>query len=172
MISLGIETGDEDLLNQHKQNADLKALSEKIYLIKKAGIRVKGLMMIGLPGESEDSVRKSMAFVFSHPIDDINLAKFTPFPGSPLYQNIHDLGHFDEDWKKMDCMHFLFVPKGMTKEQLEALFADYYRSHFSRFKVLFAYVTMIWKSPDSWIRFIKNLGHFLSFVRSSKRISE
>ncbi|MEN8190343.1 MAG: radical SAM protein [Thermodesulfobacteriota bacterium] len=172
MISLGIETGDENLLNQHKHKGNLKLLSEKIYLIKKAGIRVKGLMMIGLPGETERTVKKSMEYVFSHPIDDINLAKFTPFPGSPLYQNIHDLGEFDEDWKKMDCMHFLFVPRGMTRERLEELFADYYRGHFSRNKVLWGYVTMLWKSPHSWYRFIRDLGHFLSFVKSSKRIAE
>ena len=80
MISLGIETGDEDLLAQHRQNADLNMLADKIRLIKKAGIRTKGLLMMGLPGESESSIQKSMDYVFSLPIDDFNLAKFTPFP--------------------------------------------------------------------------------------------
>ena len=34
MISLGIETGDQDLLAQHRQNADIEMLREKIILIK------------------------------------------------------------------------------------------------------------------------------------------
>jgi len=81
MISLGIETGDELLLAAHRQNVDLQMMRAKIDLIKKAGIRVKGLLMMGLPGETEASIKKSKAYVFSLPIDDFNLSKFTPFPG-------------------------------------------------------------------------------------------
>jgi len=172
MISLGIETGDENLLAQHRQNADLQMLRDKIDIIKKANIRVKGLLMMGLPGETRESIAKSKKYVFSLPIDDFNLAKFTPFPGSPIYQQIKqgkDLGTFDEDWENMDCMEFLFVPKGIDKIKLEKLFVDFYRSHFMRHKVLFGYFTMIWKSPDSWHRFFKNFFQFMGFVKNKKR---
>lgn len=171
MISLGIETGDEELLGQHRRNADLKMVAEKVRLIKKAGIRVKGLMMVGLPGETEQSIRKSMEYVFSLPIDDINVSKFTPFPGSLLYGTIRELGTFDEDWEKMDCMHFQFVPRGMTKEALEGLFTLFYKTHFMRPKVLLQYLTMAWRSPDSWVRFLSNLVDFLKFARTNRRFS-
>jgi radical SAM superfamily enzyme YgiQ (UPF0313 family) len=172
MISLGIETGDEDLLAQHRQNANLSMLADKIRLIKKAGIRTKGLLMMGLPGESEKSIRKSMDYVFSLPIDDFNLAKFTPFPGSPIYEKIHELGEFEEDWEKMDCMSFQFVPKGMTRERLEELFILFYKSHYMRPKVLLGYAAMLWKSPDSWRRFAWNFFDFVKFARSNKRLGD
>ena len=93
MISLGIETGDEDLLAQHRQNANLSMLADKIRMIKKLPASApRGLLMMGLPGESENSIQQSMDYVFSLPIDDFNLAKFTPFPGSPIYEKIHELG--------------------------------------------------------------------------------
>ncbi len=172
MVSLGIETGDEELLAQHRQNADLDMLAQKIRLIKQAGIRTKGLLMMGLPGETETSIQRSMDYVFSLPIDDFNLSKFTPFPGSPIYETIHELGEFDEDWAKMDCMQFQFVPQGMTRERLEELFILFYKSHFQRPKVLLGYVAMLWKSPDSWRRFLGNLGKFLRFARSNRRLGE
>ena len=169
MMSLGIETGDEELLAQHRQNADLEHLAQKIKMIKEAGIRTKGLLMMGLPGETEASIRRSMKYVFSLPIDDFNLAKFTPFPGSPIYENIHELGEFDEDWEKMDCMNFLFVTKGMTRERLEKLFNEFYQNHFKRPKVLWGYVTMLWRSPDSWLRFLSNIAKFIKFTQGSSR---
>ncbi len=172
MVSLGIETGDPELLAKHRQNPDLDMLAEKIRLIKRAGIRTKGLLMMGLPGENEASIRRSMDYVFSLPIDDFNLAKFTPFPGTPIYENVHELGTFDEDWEKMDCMHFQFVPHGMTRERLEELFTLFYKSHFQRPRVLFGYAAMLWKSPDSWRRFAGNLGSFLRFARSNRRLGE
>ena len=172
MMSLGIETGDEELLAQHRQNADLDHLAQKIRMIKAAGIRTKGLLMMGLPGETEESIRRSKAYVFSLPIDDFNLAKFTPFPGSPIYEKIHELGEFDEKWEEMDCMNFQFVTKGMTRERLEELFQDFYRSHFQRPKVLWGYVTMLWRSPHSWLRFLKGMTSFLRYIRINRRLMD
>lgn len=175
MISLGIETGDEELLAAHRQNPDLVMMREKIRLIKAAGIRVKGLLMMGLPGETEASIRRSQEYVYSLPLDDFNLAKFTPFPGSPIYKQIKDsggrMGSFAEDWEKMDCMEFQFVPKGLEKTRMNELFIDFYRSHFKRPRVLWGYCTMLWKSPDSWFRFLANLSAFLRFAFTNKRIA-
>lgn len=172
MASLGIESGDAELLAQHRQNPDLDMLAGKINLIKQAGIRTKGLIMMGLPGETKASIRRSMEYVFSLPIDDFNLAKFTPFPGSPLYEKIHELGTFDEDWEKMDCMNFQFVPHGMTRERLEELFVLFYKSHFQRPQVIHGYLAMLWKSPDSWKRFVLNLVDFVRFAHGSRRMGK
>jgi radical SAM superfamily enzyme YgiQ (UPF0313 family) len=170
MISLGIETGDEELLAQHRQRANVNLLAQTIRAIAAAGIRTKGLLMMGLPGESEASIRRSMDYVFSLPLDDFNLSKFTPFPGAPLYETIRELGEFDEDWEKMDCMNFQFVPRGMTRERLEQLFILFYQTHFKRPRVALGYMAMLWKSPDSWRRFLANFGSFLSFTRSNRRL--
>jgi len=170
MISLGIETGDEELLAQHRQRANVNLLAQTIRSIAAADIRTKGLLMMGLPGESEASIRRSMDYVFSLPLDDFNLSKFTPFPGAPLYETIRELGEFDEDWEKMDCMNFQFVPRGMTHERLEQLFILFYQTHFKRPRVILGYMAMLWKSPDSWRRFLANFGTFLSFTRSNRRL--
>lgn len=172
MMSLGIETGDGQLLARHRRNVDLDHIARKIRMIKDVGIRTKGLLMMGLPGETEESIRRSMEYVFSLPIDDFNLTKFTPFPGSPIYETIRDLGEFDEDWEKMDCMHFLFVTKGMTAARLEELYRDFYRAHFQRPKVLLGYAAMLWRSPDSWIRFARNMGDFIKFSRINRRLMD
>ena len=172
MISLGIETGDPDLLAQHRQRSDLDLLADRIRMIKRAGIRVKGLLMMGLPGESEASVRRSMEYVYSLPIDDFNLTKFTPFPGSPIYENIRDLGDFDEDWEKLDCMHFQFIPRGMTRPQLEILFKEFYRRHFMRPRILADYTSMIWRSPDSWRRFWMSAGSFIRYAAGNRRLGD
>lgn len=174
MISLGVETGDPDLLAQHRQNPDLNMLKKKIIMIKNAGIRIKALLMMGLPGETEKSVRKSREYIFSLPIDDLNLAKFTPFPGSPVYDAIKHQdsthGHFNENWEKMDCMEFLFTPRQLTIDRLDELFTDFYKRWFMRPSVLAGYMTMAWKSPDSWKRLLMDFSAFLSFAINNKRL--
>ncbi len=172
MISLGIETGDPELLKKHRSylprdnvQDPLGDIREKITLIKKAGIRVKGLFMMGLPGETEDSINKSMDYVFSLPLDEFNLAKLTPFPGAPMYSTIHQYGYFEENWELMNALNFVFVPNGLTQDKLEERYREFYRRYFTRPKILLNYASMIWKSPHSWLRFLKNIFIFMQFTR-------
>ncbi|MBN1905688.1 MAG: radical SAM protein [Deltaproteobacteria bacterium] len=171
MISLGIESGDDKLLSMHRQNVNSEMMREKIHMIKKAGIRTKGLFMIGLPGETVESIKRSIAFYSSLPIDEINVAKFTPFPGTPLYEKIVRSGGFTEEWEKMDCMHFLYIPEGMDVQTLETYFIKFYKAHFSRLRTIVSYISMIWKSPESWKRFIVSMRRFLLFAKSNKRFN-
>jgi radical SAM superfamily enzyme YgiQ (UPF0313 family) len=52
MVSLGIESGDPEMLSRHKSNVDLEEMKKTVKLIQKNGIRAKGLFMMGLPGET------------------------------------------------------------------------------------------------------------------------
>ena len=124
--------------------------------------------MMGLPGETEESINKSIKYALSLPLNDMNVAKFTPFPGSPAYDTIHDYGSFEENWEMMNCTNFIFIPKGFTRERLEERYHEFYRRHFERSHILFDYVTMLWRSPNSWMRFISNLGDFLSVKNAFK----
>ena len=178
MISLGIETGDPHLLKEHRSylpnksmDNPLENIREMVHLIKKAGIRVKGLFMLGLPGETEESIRKSMDYVFSLPLDDFNLSKLTPFPGAPMYSSIHEHGSFMENWEEMNALNFVFVPKGFTKDRLEECHREFYRRYFMRPGMILNYIKLIWKSPDSWRRFWLNLPALISFTKAfNKRI--
>lgn len=176
MISLGIETGDPGLLKRHRSylpsstmDNPLEKIREMVQLIKKSGIRVKGLFMLGLPGETEESIDKSMEYVFSLPLDEFNLSKLTPFPGAPIYGDIREHGSFEENWELMNALNFIFVPKGFTKDRLEERHVEFYRRYFTRPQILLKYVAMIWKSPDSWRRFWMDLPTFLRFTRRKKR---
>ena len=169
MISLGIETGDQGLLAQHRSTTDLEMIREKVIQIHRTGIRAKGLFMMGLPGETEETIARSVKYALLLPLSDINVAKFTPFPGSPLYNDIHTWGEFREDWPLMNAMNFVFIPSGFTLEQLEQLYGDFYRRFYTSLRILLIYLTMLWRSPHSWWRFISNLGGYLSFVNWYRR---
>jgi anaerobic magnesium-protoporphyrin IX monomethyl ester cyclase len=60
----------------------------------------------------------------------------------------------------------------MNKARREELFILFYTSHFQQPKVLWGYVTMLWKSPSSWRRFARNFFSFISFARSNKRLQD
>lgn len=165
-ISLGIESGDWEVLRRHRSQAvDLGTMRERIGLIRKAGLRVKGLFMIGLPGETEASLARTRDFILSLPLDEFNLTKFTPFPGASCYAGLAGEGTLVDNWELANCVNALFIPNGLTAAKIDDMFKEIYRRYYQRPRVLARYIPMLWKSPDSWLRFVRNLPDFLQVRR-------
>jgi len=137
MVSIGIESADPAMLERHKAGVTLNKVRDTVAQIKAVGLRVKGLFIMGLPGETEASIQTTSDFIISLGLDDMNMSKFTPFPGAPIWQGLDKDGIFQEDWKLMNCLNFVFVPKAIeSKKKLDYL----YNCHVQRF-----YSDKVWR---------------------------
>jgi len=137
-IAYGIESGSQRVLDVVKREVKLPRLLETLRLTRAAGIRAKGLFMMAHPTEDEDSLRETVAFLRTAPLDLVQITKFTPFPGTPAYGTIRRHGTFEEDWERMNGMEWVFVPHGLTAETLERWFRRAYRTFYSRPDVLWS----------------------------------
>lgn len=167
-VNFGIESGDPEILKKHRKFYGLDEVGRKLQMVKDAGMRVKGLFMVGLPGEDEAAIRRTIEYACSLPLDEINVTKFTPFPGAPVYRTLEQFGQFNEDWELMNCMNFVFIPTGMTKEQLEGLYDEFISRFYRRTRIHWGYTQMLWKSPHSVLDFLKNLPAIIRFERQQK----
>ncbi|GAC1467927.1 MAG: radical SAM protein [Desulfuromonadaceae bacterium] len=167
-VNFGIESGDPEILKQHRKFFGLDEVRRKLQMVKEAGMRVKGLFMVGLPGENEAAIRRTIDYALSLPLDEINVTKFTPFPGAPIYNTIRDQGEFNETWDLMNCLNFVFVPHGMTKQQLEDLYDEFIRRFYHRSRIHWGYTKMLWKSPHSILTFMRHLPEILAFEMKQK----
>ncbi len=167
-VNFGIESGDPEIVKQHRKFLGLDEVGRKLLMVKEAGMRVKGLFMVGLPGENEAAIRRTIDYALSLPLDEINVTKFTPFPGAPIYTTIRERGEFEENWDLMNCLNFVFVPHGMTKKQLEDLYDEFIRRFYHRHRIQWGYTQMLWKSPHSIMAFMRHLPEILAFERKQK----
>ncbi|MEJ5285280.1 MAG: radical SAM protein [Brevinematales bacterium] len=162
MVSLGIETSDPELLKKHKAGVTIDSIKDTIKRIQKVGLRAKGLFMMGLPGETEDSIKRTSDFIMSLNLDDMNMSKFTPFPGAPIWKNIKNEGSFEEDWEKMNCLNFVFVPKTIeSKEKLEQLYKEHVVRFYTSKQWMSKFIKRIWQHRHSIWNIIKNLPVFI-----------
>lgn len=163
MVSLGIESADPQMLTRHKSGVSLDAVQNTIERIQKAGLRAKGLFMMGLPGETEESIRRTSDFIVSLGLDDMNMAKFTPFPGAPLWKTIREEGTFHEDWRLMNCLNFVFVPKGIvSKERLDQLYNEHVKRFYSDYGWRRKFRGRIWQHRKSMMYLLRHLPAFWS----------
>lgn len=161
-IAYGIESGSQRVLDVVKHEVRIPRMIETLRMTQAAGIRTKGLMMMAHPTEGEDSLKETVEFLRTAPLDLVQITKFTPYPGTPSYGGIRAQGTFDEQWDAMNAMNWVFVPTGLTRDTLEHYFRLAYRTFYSRRDVIWGLARAIMTEP----RF---LGRVFTYVRVGAR---
>lgn len=157
-ISFGLETGSNELLQKMEKAARVEVSEQAVNWTVDAGIRCKGLFMLGYPGETRESIKKTKAFIKRLPMSTMNLSKFTPYPGSPIYRELYGTNIRDDHWQKMNGMNFVWAPEGFTVEELDTEYQRILRSFFQQIRIGHKYIYIGLKYPKHFTR----LFYFLS----------
>lgn len=132
MVSMGIESADPGMMERHKAGVTLDAVRDTVRQIHAAGLRAKGLFIFGMPGETPETVRTTSDFILSLDLDEMNMTKFSPLHGAPIWDECASGvgGEMIEDWRLMNCLNFVYLPEGFkSREEMDAL----YNWHVKRF---------------------------------------
>lgn len=117
-IAYGIESGNRAILELSRKNMGPEHVQQALAWTREAGLRTKGFFMVGLPGETRETLQQTREFAKSLPLDEISVMLVTPFPGSELFRRAEEFGTFDRDWRRMNALNPVFVPNGLTREEL------------------------------------------------------
>ena len=86
-VGIGLESGSPRILKIVNKGETVEKNLQAIKECHSLGIRVKGFVIIGLPGENRESVRETMDFLDEARLDDLDISIYTPYPGSYIYKN-------------------------------------------------------------------------------------
>ena len=85
LISWGIESGNEQILRHARKGAYPDKAERALRWAKKAGIMNWGYFIIGLPGETEETIRQTIDFSKKLPLDIALFHVAAPYPGTPFF---------------------------------------------------------------------------------------
>ena len=140
-INFGIESGSQQILDLIKKDTKLEEIVQAVRWTKKEGIRTLGYFMLGLPTETESTIKESIAFAKKLLLDDISIFLLTPFPGTELHHSAHQYGTFKKDWKSMSLfIEPCFIPHGLTKEEILAYRKKALLQFYLRPRIIISYL--------------------------------
>ena len=160
-IAFGIESGDDNILKLIKKGITVEQVKHAISWCHELKIKTKGFFMLGHPGETIETLNKTVAFALQLPIDDIVATINTPIPGSPQYENIEQYGTLDKtDWAQFNYWRPVFIPTGLTQEILLTKQKELYRKFYIRPRILMRYLKSFCGSAG--------LKRFVTLLKASK----
>ncbi len=155
---LGIESGNQQILNKMHKGITLDMARKGRKLCKEEGIKTVGFYIIGYLYETRETIMDTIRFAIELDTDYAQFTIAAPFPGTNLYKIVKEEGKLlVTDWAQYDQMsggQAFFEHGVITKELVEEMWHKAYRMYNLRPKQLFRLAT----NPITWRNFPEMLA--------------
>jgi len=122
MISWGIESANEMVLKRARKGYKKEQAFKAVKWAHAAGIMNWGYFIIGLPGETEESIQETIAYSKQLPLDIALFHVAAPYPGTPFFYEVVENNWFrpGTKWEEVDMDKSTVLDyENLTAEQLE-----------------------------------------------------
>ncbi len=98
-LAFGVESGDQALLDNIDKGITIEQVRDAFTWAKETGLETTAFFMIGLPGETEQTIQKSINCAISLAPDYAKTSILLPLPGTYLYNSFEQKGYIkSKDW--------------------------------------------------------------------------
>lgn len=130
-IKYGVETADQDLLNEIGKNISIDEVIDGIERTKAKGIKVHLTFTFGLPSDTPETIERTIQLACRLPVDTVQFSISTPYPGTEMYRLYKEKGWLvNENWEEYLGSHRAVARTDhFSPEQLE----EWVKEAYSRF---------------------------------------
>ena len=159
-INYGIESGNQEILNSAHKGITIAQIERAVGLTHEAGILSKGYFILGLPHETQKSITNTIHFAKNLPLNDMSAFILTPFPGSEMYDVAGEYGTIEKDFEKMNLLDVVYVPNGLSKENLLDFQKRFMWEFYMRPRIIGNYVGRLLKNPSNLLNMVRAFKGF------------
>ncbi len=167
LLVVGFETGDPQVLKNIRKGVTLDLGRRLVKWCKELGIQVHGTFMVGLPGETRQSLEASIRFACELDPDTIQVSLATPYPGTEFYDFCREQGYMQDD----DLVHgqtgyqqCVVDYPGLAAAEIFAAVPKFYRRFYFRPSYMARAALVMLRDPGERRRLLKEGRQFLSFM--------
>ncbi|PKL17706.1 MAG: B12-binding domain-containing radical SAM protein [Spirochaetae bacterium HGW-Spirochaetae-5] len=128
-LCFGIESGNQEILDRVKKKTDLEKCRAAAEMCRNTGITPMASYILGLPGETEETVMNTLRFAGELNMD-FGIHILSPFPGTEIREKAEEYGItiLTDDWDLYDANQSVCSTGGITPERVDAIVHGFYRS--------------------------------------------
>jgi hopanoid biosynthesis associated radical SAM protein HpnJ len=133
LLIVGYESGDQQILKNIKKGATIDMARRFTANCKKLGLTIHGDFIVGLPGETRETIRKSIDFAKELNVETIQVSIGHPFPGTEFYDHIKKNGLItldeimtDEAGHQLPNYQYPGLDRAELVDWVERFYAEFY----------------------------------------------
>jgi len=143
LLIVGYESGDPQILKNIKKGATVERARQFTKDCHKLGLVVHGDFILGLPGETHDTIRNTIAFAKELDVETIQVSVAHAYPGTELYDYavkngfmVGDNKMVDEGGHQLAHIQYPGLPADEILEAVHQFYDEYYFRPKAVFRIL------------------------------------
>ena len=132
-VNIGIESTDPNVIRNAKRGwIDPARIERMVRHMHERGVRVSGFFIIGLPGESRESIETTINFAKELDCETIQVSLAHPYPGTEFYDHVvkNELitldSMTDEMGHQLPNIIYPGLDRGELVDSVERFYSEYY----------------------------------------------
>ncbi|MBN1297551.1 radical SAM protein [bacterium] len=169
LLCVGFESGNQGILDSMGKRLRLEQSRRFVKDAKKAGVMIHGCFLVGLPGETRETMEETLAFAKELTTDTAQFFPLMVYPGTAAYRWAQKEGYLLTDdfsqWLTEDGMHNCVVERpDLTHRELVAFCDRARREYYLRPRYIVFKLRQIITRPDEARRTWKSLKRFWRYL--------
>lgn len=120
-ILYGIESGVDNILKNIRKNITIDQIKHAVKITKDAGIKPEGLFMVGNPGDTPETIKKTVEFIKELDITG-HFSLATPYPGTDFWTWVKTHGTFlDVPYQDFETVPVFETPEFSAQDRMAML---------------------------------------------------
>ena len=127
MICFGLESGNQKVLDLAHKRATPEKARRAVDLCKEVGISPLGSFILGLPGETRETMEETISFAQSLGIP-YGFHLLSPFPGTRVRERASEFGLkiLNDDWSLYDADHAVTETEGVSAAEVQSFAKSFF----------------------------------------------
>jgi hopanoid biosynthesis associated radical SAM protein HpnJ len=172
LLLVGYESGDQQILHNIKKGMRVEVAEKFTRDCHELGIAIHGTFIVGLPGETKETLDKTMKWAAKINPHTIQVSLAAPYPGTFLYDQALKNGWLDADNAELvdehgiqiAPLHYPHLSHGEIFDSVEA----FYKSFYFRPGKIGSIVAEMIRSPDMMKRRLREGVEFFDFLKERR----
>jgi len=128
-IYVGTEATDQSTLDLFKKDVKVEDAKKALRLLNEHGIITETSMILGLPNETKESIKKTLKLAKEYNPDFCHFLAISPWPYADIYKDLKPYIKVT-DYKKYNLIDPIIKPKHMSLEDIDRAIVDCYRQFY------------------------------------------
>ncbi|MBF0869322.1 MULTISPECIES: hopanoid biosynthesis associated radical SAM protein HpnJ [Gluconobacter] len=169
LLLVGYESGNQQILHNIKKGMRVEVAKEFTKNCHKLGIKIHGTFIVGLPGETKETIQETIAFAKEINPHTLQVSLAAPYPGTALHKQATENGWLnvdaaeliDENGVQIAPLHYPHLSHTEIFESVE----EFYRKFYFRGSKIASILNEMIRSPQMMKRRLREGVEFFQFLK-------
>ncbi len=168
LLLVGYESGNQQILDNIRKGIRLEEAREFTKNCRELGITIHGTFILGLPGETLETIRQTLEFAKELDVFSIQVSLAAPYPGTELYRQAKENGWLREDatligdhGEQLAALEY----DGLSRDEIFRWVEKFYKAYYFRPRPIARMIGEMLGDFDMMKRRLREGAEFFKFLR-------